>query len=120
MEDLKGREKPRDTESSEHEETAKLDRLVRNGEWTRLGESVEFKSLTVEGRIVTVQRAVKNRRVQLEGHFYSAVKKHPKRAQTIVGKMSYLDQVSEALDLVLEDNIKEEKVPDIRELKKAA
>lgn len=120
MENLKGKEKAKSAEDSEHEETAKLDRLVKNGEWTRLGESSEFQSLTVEGRIVTVQKAVKNRRMQLEGHFYSALKRHPKRAETIVGKMSYLDQVTEALDLVLEDNIKEEKVPDVRALKKAA
>lgn len=117
MEDLKGKEKTKNSESSEGEQKTKLERLMKHGEWTRLGESKEFKELSLEAKILILVETINNRRKQLANVFITTLKRQPKKAATIQQKMRYLDETSEALGKVLADNIDTERA---RDIKKAA
>ena len=117
MEDLKGKEKTKGSESLENEEQKKLERLIKRGEWKRLNESSEFRELSLEGKILILFETINNRRQQLTNIFTVALKRQPKKAAKIQEEMHYLDETSEALGSVLADNIEAEKP---RDLKKAA
>lgn len=117
MEDLKGKEKSKSSESQEGEEQKKLERLIKHGEWKRLDESSDFRELTLEGKILILFETINNRRQQLTNIFTVALKRQPKKAAKIQEEMHYLDETSEALGSVLADNIDSEKS---KTLKKAA
>ena len=105
MEDLKGKEKAKSSESSETEAKTKLERLVKHGEWERLNESSEFRELSLEGKILVVFETINNRRKQLTGVFTITLKRQPKKAATIQKEMHYLDESSELLGSILAGNI---------------
>ncbi len=102
------------------EKPSKLDVLVERGEWERLNESDEFREMTVEGRIVTTQKAVKIREKQLELSFGHALARHREQSTVILDKMRYLRRVEDALDETLAENIKREQTSKRTNLKKAA
>src|SRR5258708_742198 len=116
MEDLKGKEKSKSSES-QTEQTTKFEQLIKHGEWKRLNDNSEFRELSLEGKILILFETINNRRKQLGGIFTVALKRQPKKAGKIQEEMRYLDETSEALGSVLAESIEKEKLKD---LKKAA
>lgn len=116
MEDLKGKEKPKNSEGQESEEKNKLERLIKHGEWKRLDESLEYRDLSREAKMLILFETINNRIRQLGNVFMSALKRQPKKAAKIQEEIRYLSDASEALSGVLADNVESEKV----KVKKAA
>lgn len=117
MEDLKGKEKPKGSESGESGEKTKLERLIKHGEWKRLNESSDFRELSLEGKILVIFETIKNRRKQLTGVFTVTLKRQPKKAGVIQKEMHFLDTAGELLGKILADNIDSETS---KKVKKAA
>lgn len=119
--------KSKDRSEGETAKPPRLERLIRDGEWTRLDESPEFSQRTNERKIIDIREAIINRRHQIEGLFVDALNQSPKHATVILGKMQYLDEVRKALVPGYVEDLKNEQglvtVKSIQkavELKKAA
>ncbi|EKD65661.1 MAG: hypothetical protein ACD_50C00023G0003 [uncultured bacterium] len=108
-EELHRKEEKRD--SHERNREGKVDKLVDQGEWERLGEDPEFLDMSVESRIITTRRAVGNAIKNLEEPFYDQVRTDPSGAEVILGKIKHLRFVRTSLGQELVKNIKNQIVP---------
>jgi hypothetical protein len=81
-EDQGFREEPKNRQ----EEADKLDRLVRDGEWTELKHNKRYQELTTEGKIVKGLDAVKVREGAINKMYYEELAENPANSSIIYKK----------------------------------
>ncbi|GEM_PF-5287079 len=109
-EDLDNKER---TQRKEEDESAKLDRVVKNGEWMRLRDNKEYQEMSVEGKIIKAIDTVEVRIQQTEQMFYRQLAEDPQGSAVIHKKsLTTLRNLKKALGARFVGELRQEDAPE--------